>query len=74
MSTVIEKLPALQGKIITWILIAFMICNALLSAMAVIRYTQRQDGIEANNVIESFLDETYEDELIEKVWPNMMTP
>ena len=73
-SNVIEKLPALQGKIITWILIAFMICNALLSAMAVIRYTQRQDGIEANNVIESFLDETYEDELIEKVWPNMMTP
>lgn len=74
MSHVIEKLPALQGKIITWILIAFMICNALLSAMAVIRYTQRQDGAEANSAIESFLDEAYEDTLIEKVWPNMMTP
>lgn len=74
MSNVIEKLPALQGKVITWIWIVFMIFNALISAMAMIRYTQRQDGIEAGNVIEEFLDATYEDKTIEKVWPNMMTP
>lgn len=74
MSHWIEKLPALQGKIITWVLIGFMICNALISAMAVIRYTQRNDGIEASNVVEEFLDAAYEDKLIEKVWPNMMTP
>ena len=68
----IEKLPALQGKIITWVLVVFMICNALISAMAMIRYTQRQEGIEANNVMEEFLDLHYEDALIEKVWPNMV--
>ena len=72
MSLFIEKLPALQGKIITWVLILFMICNALLSGMAMIRYTQRQDGIAADNEIERFLDSAYEDELIEKVWPNMV--
>ena len=72
MSRFIESLPALQGKIITWVLIAFMVCNALLSSMAMIRYSQRQDGIEADNVIEAFLDTTYEDEVIEKVWPNMI--
>lgn len=72
MSHWIEKLPALQGKIITWVLIAFMICNALLSAMALIRYTERKDGIEADNTVEEFLDATYEDGYIEKVWPNMM--
>mgnify|MGYP003301139777 CR=1 FL=1 len=72
MSDCIEKLPALQGKVITWILVAFMICNALISAMAMIRYTQRQEGIEANNVMEEFLDLHYEDALIEKVWPNMV--
>jgi len=72
MSHLIEKLPALQGKIITWVLIAFMICNALLSAMALVRYTQRQDGVIASNTVEEFLDVTYEDALIEKVWPNMV--
>ena len=74
MSNVIEKFPALQGKIITWILIVFMVCNSLISAMAVIRYTQRKEGEEANTVVEEFLDATYEDKIIEKVWPNMMTP
>ena len=49
-----------------------MICNALISAMAMVRYTQRQEGIEANNVMEEFLDLHYEDALIEKVWPNMV--
>lgn len=72
MSNLIEKLPALQGKIITWVLIGFMICNALLSGMAMIRYTERKEGIAAMNVVEEFLDSNYEDELIEKVWPNMV--
>lgn len=72
MSHLIEKLPALQGKIITWILIAFMICNTLLSAMAMVRYTQRKDGVESQNSVEEFLDESYKDEIIEKVWPNMV--
>lgn len=72
LSGLIEKLPALQGKIVTWILIVFMVCNALISAMAMLRYTQRQEGIEASNIIEAFIDKTYEDSLIEKVWPNMV--
>ena len=72
MSNLIEKLPALQGKIITWVLIGFMICNALLSGMAMIRYTERKEGLAAMNVVEEFLDSNYEDELIEKVWPNMV--
>ena len=72
MSHFIEKLPALQGKVITWVLVAFMICNALISAMAMVRYTQRQEGIEAQNTMEIFLDTNYEDALIEKVWPNMV--
>ena len=72
MSSLIEKLPALQGKVITWVLIAFMICNAVLSAMAMVRYTQRKDGIAASNTVEEFLDATYDDGLIEKAWPNMV--
>ena len=72
MSKAIEKIPPLKGKIITWILVAFMVCNALISAMAMIRYPERQAGIEADNVIEEYLDANYKDALIEKVWPNMV--
>lgn len=72
MSHLIEKLPALQGKVITWMLVVFMICNALLSSLAMVRYIERRDGIEAENAVETFLDTTYQDELIEKVWPNMV--
>lgn len=72
MSNGIEKLPPLQGKIITWVMVAFMICNALISAMAMVRYTQRKEGIPAENMIEVFLDMNYEDEQIEKTWPNMV--
>lgn len=72
MSDMIEKLPALQGKIITWVLVIFMLYNALISAVAMVRYTQRQEGIEAQNVMELYLDRNYEDALIEKIWPNMV--
>lgn len=72
MSAVIEKVPPLQGKIITWVLLIFMVCNALISAMAMLRYIERKDGIQAESRIEVFLDTNYDDALIEKVWPNMV--
>ena len=71
MSNLIEKLPALHGKIITWVLVAFMICNALISAMAMVRYTERKADVPATTIVDTFLDANYEDALIEKVWPNM---
>lgn len=71
LSNIIEKIPPLGGKILTWLLVLFMVCNALISSLAMARYTQRQEGIAASNVVEEFLDATYQDELIERVWPNM---
>ncbi len=70
LSKIIEKIPPTAGKIATWVMIAFMICNALLSSLAMARYTQRQEGIAPANVVDEFLDMTYEDEVIERVWPN----
>lgn len=71
MSHLIEKFPVKLGKICTWAFVVFMIGNILLSAMAMIRYTRRQEGVEASNQVEEFLDTTYKDERIEEVWPNM---
>ncbi len=72
MSNLIEKLPALQGKVITGVLVIFMICNAFISAIAMVRYIERKDDIPAETAMETFLDTNYQDELIEKVWPNMV--
>lgn len=67
----IEKLPALYAKVATWAVIVIMICDALLSAAVMVRYVERKAGNEAQNVVETFLDVHYSDELVEKVWPNM---
>lgn len=72
LSTWIEKIPLVTGKVVTWLFLILMICNALISAMAMIRYTQRQKESVASNVIEEFLDNEYPDALVEKIWPNMV--
>ena len=68
----IEKLPPLMGKILTWIVVVVMACNGVLTAGAMIRYTARQTNPEADNVIEGFLDSSYDDEWMEHRWPNMV--
>jgi len=71
MSRTVEKIPPLTGKVVTWAVILLMSCNALISAAAMVRYTQRLDDPLPDHFIQEFLDETYPDELIEEVWPNM---
>ena len=67
----IEKIPPLLGKILTWVIIVVMAFNGLLTAGAMYRYTQRQTNPEPANVIEEYLDQRCNDELMEKRWPNM---
>lgn len=67
----IEKIPPLGGKIATWVIVVLMVCDAVISAGAMGRYTERQDGIEATNSIQKFFDVNYDDELVETVYPNM---
>lgn len=71
MSKVIEKIPALTGKLLTWLLIIIMLLDIGISGLALSRYSQRKNGIEAGNSIEEFLDKTYNDRFIEKIYPNM---
>ena len=71
MSRWIEKLPALAGKLLTWVLVALLICDGLLTGCAMIRYTDRREQPEAGNVIEEFIDSRYDDAFMEKRWPNM---
>ena len=67
----IENIPPVMGKILTWAVAAFMLCNALLTAGAMYRYTERRTDPEPSNILEAFLDERCTDDLMESRWPNM---
>lgn len=69
----IEKIPPVTGKILTWVCVVLMLCDILISAMAMIRYVERKEGIPAANQVERFVDSQYPDEMIEWVWPNLET-
>lgn len=67
----IERIPIKPGKIITWVLFVFMICNILMSGLVLMRYSAREQGIEAENGLEQWLDNHYGDERVEWIYPNM---
>lgn len=71
LSAWIEKIPMKVGKIICTVMLVFMIFDCLLSAMALDRYTERNTtGKQAQNEVESFLDEHFGDERMERIYPN----
>lgn len=69
-SKIIEKLPLSWGKIFTWILILFMSCNIVVSCMALAGSAQRKDGIQASDSWQMWVDEHYNDERLERIYPN----
>lgn len=71
MEYIIEKIPPLSGKIVTWALVFVMLCNGVLTAGAMIRYTERQTQPEPKTVIAEFFDTNYDDAWMEDRWPNM---
>ena len=73
MSGAIEKVPARAGKAVTWVLVFVMVCNGLLTCMAMLRYSARTIQPESRNLFEEFLDTQYNDAFMEHRWPNMMT-
>lgn len=55
---------------VTWVLIVFMSCNIVMSCLALIRYDQRSNQIEAKNQIEVWLDTHYDDVTMQRIYPN----
>ena len=71
MSRIIERLPAIAGKVVTWAVLLLMLCNAALTAAAMFRYDTRSVRPESANAFEAFLDRQYPDRYMERRWPNM---
>lgn len=66
----IEKIPVRVGKITTWALTIFMVCNILVSCMALIRYDERGRGIPAGESWQQTMDERFPDERMARIYPN----
>lgn len=67
----IEKLIYKKGiRIFTVFFMIFMIFDITISCMAANRQEERHKGIPANDVIDEFLDRTYPDELLDRVYNN----
>lgn len=70
-SSLIEKIPKKIGIILTWIMLAFMVFNIIMSCLALNRYTQRNTGAATSeSSLEQFLDEHFPDERMERIYPN----
>ena len=65
----IEKIPVRIGKVLTWVMVIFMICNLLMSYLAMKRYTERENGVPATNQVQEWLDENYPDDVMERIYP-----
>lgn len=66
----IEKVPVLFGKILTWLLLIFMCCNIVVSCIALVRYEERGNGVVAENALQKWADEHYDDARMQKIYPN----
>ena len=70
LSALIEKIPVRTGKILSWIIILFMICNMAVSGLALIRSTQRDHDIPALYKWQQVMDERFDDQRLARIYPN----
>lgn len=67
----IERIPVRIGNTIYIMLIVFMALDMLISWTAIIRQTLRHNNIPALTPLGRFYDDCYDDEYLEKYFPNM---
>lgn len=67
----ILKIPNRAGKIITWILVAFLVFNSAVTVAAMWRWTERVHGKEADSAFARFMDQRFPDERMERIFANM---
>lgn len=71
LSSIIEKIPKKTGKILTWLMLIFMVVNIAISGLALSRYNARQSGkTEKETNLTRILDERFPDARMERIYPN----
>lgn len=71
MATWILKIPNKVGKPLTSLLLVFMIFNSFMSASVVYRWYGRIQNKPSTNIFETYIDNHYPDERMEKIYANL---
>lgn len=72
MAKLILKIPNRVGKGISWLLIAFLLINGIVSLIAIFRWSQRLNWIEPSNGFWAFIDARFPNERMERIYANMV--
>lgn len=67
----ILKIPDRAGKIFTWVFAVFFVFNAVVTVLAVFRWSQRIDLVEPANMFWEFIDMRFPNERMERIFANM---
>ena len=67
LSKTIEKIPPVTGTVLAFIIMTFFVCDGIVTSMVMIRTTNRKKYTVARNVIEHFIDEEYQNTVVEKI-------
>ncbi len=67
----ILRLPDHLGRILTWVMVIFLVFNGAVSALAVHRWSERVAGEAPSSAWEEFMDDRFPDERMESVYANM---
>lgn len=67
----ILRIPNKVGKPLTWVLLAFMIFNSVMTAATVLRWMDRRAGEEPGNAFGEWADLHYPDERMQKIFANL---
>ncbi len=71
MAKLILKIPNRIGKVLTWALTIFLIFDAVVSCVAVGRWSQRVKGELAENGFWEMVDQRFPDQRMERIFANM---
>lgn len=70
MTKIFEKVHIPFNKVLVWTFIVYFCFNCFLSATAAVRMNMRKEGKAPNNRYEMWLDNTYTDEKMAKIYAN----
>lgn len=71
MANWILKIPNKIGQTLTGLLLFFMIFNSIMSGITVYRWYERDRGVQASNVLDTYIDTHYPDQRMQKIYANL---
>jgi uncharacterized membrane protein len=72
LSNLIQKIPNELGILLTYVLLLILIIDIVFTSLALFRQLQRRHGIPATNAVQQFYDKNFNDEVLKKIYPNMI--